>query len=67
MTEAACGKGTLAILSTITKACMHTHTIFQMVTTYRCDYKFSKMIGQKALIVILSLNLIGHPYIALEK
>ena len=33
----------------------------------RDDYKFSKMIGQKPLIVILSLNLIGHPYIALEK
>ena len=33
----------------------------------RDDYKFSEMIGQKPLIATLVLNLIGHPYIALER
>ena len=35
---------------------------------YVCrDYKFSEMIGQKPLIATLIPNLIGHPYIALER
>ena len=33
----------------------------------RDDYKFSEMIGQKPSVAILSLNLIGHPYIVLER
>ena len=33
----------------------------------RDDYKFSEMIGQKPSITTLSLNLIGHPYIALKR
>ena len=33
----------------------------------RDDYKFSEMIGQKPLIATLVPNLIGHPYIALER
>ena len=35
--------------------------------TPRDDYKFSEMIGQKPLTAIRSFNLIGHPYIALER
>ena len=34
---------------------------------HRDDYKFSEMIGQKPLIATLVPNLIGHPYIALER
>ena len=36
---------------------------------YQCrdDYKFSEMIGQNPLIATLAPNLIGHPYIALER
>ena len=37
------------------------------VTHIRDDYKFSEMIGQKPLIATLAPNLIGHPYIALER
>ena len=33
----------------------------------RDDYKFIEMIGQKPLLGILSCNLIGHPYITLER
>ena len=33
----------------------------------RDDHNFLEMIGQKPSIAILSLDLIGHPYIALEK
>ena len=33
----------------------------------RDDYKFSEMIEQKPLIARLVPNLIGHPYIALER
>ena len=36
-------------------------------TKFRDDYKFSEMIGQKPLIATLVPNLIGHPYIALER
>ena len=40
-----------------------------MVILYNAsdDNKFSEMISQKPAIAILSLNLIGHPYIALER
>ena len=34
---------------------------------HRDDYKFSEMIGQKPLIVTSVPNLIGHPYITLER
>ena len=37
-----------------------------LVINQRYD-KFLEMIGQKPSIAILSLNLIGHPYIALER
>ena len=37
------------------------------IATYKDDYKFSEMIGQKPLIVTLVPNLIGHPYIALDR
>ena len=37
------------------------------VHVFRDDYKFSEMIRQKPLIAIWSLNLIGHPYIVLER
>ena len=30
-------------------------------------YKFSEMIGQKPSIAIQSLDLIGHPYIAIKR
>ena len=33
----------------------------------RDDYKFVEMIRQKPLLGILSCNLIGHPYITLER
>ena len=33
----------------------------------RDDYKFSEMIGQKPLKATFFPNLIGHPYIALER
>ena len=33
----------------------------------RKDYKFAETIGQKPSIAILSLNLIRHPCIALER
>ena len=29
--------------------------------SYRGDYKFAEIIGQKPSIAILSLNLVGHP------
>ena len=44
-----------------------THALGNTQPYTRDDHKFSEMIGQKPLIVILSLNLIGHPYIALER
>ena len=34
---------------------------------FKDDYKFSEMIGQKPLIATLAPNLIGYPYIALER
>jgi len=34
---------------------------------HKGDYKFAEMIGQKPSIAVMSLNLVGHPYIALEK
>ena len=37
-----------------------------LVINPRDDYKFSEMIGQKPSMTIWSLDLIGHPYIALE-
>ena len=39
------------------------------VYVYVCrgDYKVAEMIGQKSLIAIMSLNLVGYPYIALER
>ena len=36
-------------------------------TPSRDDYKFVEMIGQKQLSTIMSCNLIGHPYITLER
>ena len=33
----------------------------------REDYNFAEVINQKPSIAILSLNLVGHPYIALER
>ena len=41
-----------------------------LITNAQCirdDYKFVEMIGQKSLLGILSYNLIGHPYITLER
>ena len=38
-----------------------------MKTILRGDYKFSEMIGQEPAIATLVPNLIGHPYIALER
>ena len=46
--------------------CKISHSIKQPCSG-RDDYKFSEMIGQKPLIATLAPNLIGHPYIALEK
>ena len=37
------------------------------VCVCRDDYKFSEMIGHKPLIATLAPNLIGHPYIELER
>ena len=42
------------------------HSIYMRIYSSRGDYKFAEMIGQKQSIAILSLNLVGHPYIALE-
>ena len=39
----------------------------QFEARYRDDYKFVQMIGQKPLLVIMSCNLIGHPYITLKR
>ena len=33
----------------------------------RGDYEVAEMIGQKSSIAINLLNLVGHPYIALER
>ena len=33
----------------------------------RGDYQVAEMIGQKSSIAIYLLNLVGHPYIALER
>ena len=42
-----------------------THLNTSFVT--RGDYKVVEMIGQKSSIAINLLNLVGHPYIALER
>ena len=41
--------------------------LLRIKLSFRDDYKFSEMIGQKPLIATLVPNLIGHPYIALER
>ena len=45
----------------------HVLTYTYIHTYTRDDYKFVEMIGQKPLLGIRSCNLIGHPYIALER
>ena len=41
--------------------------LLRIKLSFRDNYKFSEMIGQKPLIATLVPNLIGHPYIALER
>ena len=45
----------------------HKYSVYYNYVCYRDDYKFSEMIRPKALIATLVPNLIGHPYVALER
>ena len=44
-------------------------TVCQSDYVFACrdDYKFAEMISQKPSVAILSLDLVRHPYIALER
>ena len=48
-------------------ACVYIACTCMYVVVGRDDYKFSEMIRQKPMIATLVPNLIGHPYIALER
>ena len=55
----------IILSSAYTAVCQKT-AAHKAAAVSRGDYKVAEMIGQKPSIVILSLNLVRHPYIALE-